>query len=135
MPLPGSIDVWWSGRTKNGPLMLLLAHLLAQNHEWRSREIRLLLVISAEVGQTEAAKNLHELIETSRIEATPIVVVADDVSEAIRRTSSGAAIVFLGFELPAEGKEAEFVASMNRLVGNLQKVVFVYSAGGMALDV
>ncbi|MFQ5844964.1 MAG: amino acid permease, partial [Planctomycetota bacterium] len=42
---PGPIDVWWRGRA-NGQLMLLLAHLLAQNAAWRGCRLRLLRVIS-----------------------------------------------------------------------------------------
>ena len=33
---PGDVHIWWHGR-RNGPLMLILAHLLAQNPEFRRR--------------------------------------------------------------------------------------------------
>ena len=97
--------------------------------------MRLLRVIPLETGQAETIRHLSELIETSRIEATPVVVVSTDVGEAIRRASSDAAVVFLGFEPPDEGAETAFVAAMNRLAGDLERVIFVYSAGGMALEV
>ena len=48
----GTIDVWWRGQG-NGALMLLLAHLLTQNDEWRGRPIRLLRVVpNAEARET-----------------------------------------------------------------------------------
>ncbi len=130
---PGSVDVWWRGK-KNGALMLLLAHLLIQNTPWQTRNIRLLRMISAEAGREETTQHLKELIESSRIDATPVVIVAEDVSEAIRSTSSEAAVVFLGFEPPAVGEEKLFLETMNRLVEGLPTVIFASSAGGIDLE-
>ena len=33
------VDVWWRGKQQNGDLMLLLAHLLSLNQEWRGARI------------------------------------------------------------------------------------------------
>ncbi|MFK7818389.1 MAG: amino acid permease [Planctomycetaceae bacterium] len=128
----GTVDVYWRGKD-NGPLMLLLAHLLVQNSQWRGREVRLIRVIPAEAGREEVTKHLEELIDSARITAKPFVVVSQDVKEAIRTTSKNAAKVFLGFSPPEEGKEVEFHETMERLTESLGSVVFVNSAGGMNL--
>lgn len=128
----GSIDVYWRGKD-NGPLMLLLAHLLTLNTQWRGRELRLIRVIPAEAGREEVTRHLEELIDTSRIQATPVVVVGEHVVEAIHKTSAYASEVFLGFTPPEEGLEAEFHANLERLSGPLSRVVFVHSTGGMNL--
>ncbi len=130
----GTIDVWWRGKA-NGPLMLLLAHLLATNDEWRNRQIRLLRVAPSDAACAEMTRHLTDLIETSRIRATPRVIVAEDAAEAIHATSRHAAVAFLGFEAPPEGKEQPFFAAMERWAGELRRVIFVDSAGGMALDI
>ncbi|GIW78931.1 MAG: Na-K-Cl cotransporter [Gemmatales bacterium] len=130
---PGTIDVWWRGQ-KNGELMLLLAHLLTINTEWRTHRIRLLRVIDNEAGACDVKKHLTTLIETSRIRATAEVVVADEPRAAIHETSRDASLVFLGFEAPEEGKESEFIARMEALAGSLPRVVFVDSVGGMSLE-
>jgi len=129
----GSIDVYWRGK-ENGGLMLLLAHLMSLNSQWRGHEIRLIRVIPNEAGREEVEKHLRELCESSRIAATPVVVVNEDAVTAIQTTSRLAAEVYLGFQPPAEGTEAAFCAAMERLAGGLQRVVFVYSAGGMQLS-
>jgi amino acid transporter len=129
----GTIDVWWRGK-QNGTLMLLLAHLLTTNPEWRSRTIRLLRVAASDAAREEMTSHLRELIETSRIRATPVVIVGDDVARAIQETSRAAAVVFLGFEAPAEGREEPFFRAMERLAGPLETVIFVDSAGGMELE-
>ncbi len=129
----GTIDVWWRGH-QNGELMLLLAHLLAQNPEWRSRPIRLLRMIENEAGRAEVQKHLEGLIVQSRINATPHVVVSDNAAEGIQRTSRSAALVFLGMALPDDEHADEFYQRMSSLAGNLSRVVFVKSAGGMSIN-
>ena len=133
-PPGGSIDVWWRGR-ENGSLMLLLAHLLAQNDQWRNRRIRLLRAIGDESGRETAERHLSELVEMARIPAEPLVVVSSDVCSAIQEQSRSAGVVFLGFRPPTDGRGDEFVGSLDRLCGDLQTVIFVASAGGVELAV
>ncbi|MGE3806482.1 MAG: amino acid permease [Gemmataceae bacterium] len=130
---PGSIDVWWRGY-QNGELMLLLAHLLTINAEWRTHPIRLLRVIENAAGEADVHKHLTDLIEASRIRAFPHVVVATDPHTAMQETSRDAALVFLGFEAPEEGQEKEFYERMEAWAGKLQRVVLVDSIGGMSLE-
>ena len=58
----GEIHIWWHGR-RNGPLMLLLAHLLTQNDEFRRRSIRLIHVVPDEAGRQAARQHIVELTE------------------------------------------------------------------------
>lgn len=129
----GTIDVWWRG-SENGELMLLLSHLLTQNQQWRSRPIRLLRTIQNEAGRDEVLNHLNELIEQSRIRATPHVVVTEDPIEAIGTTSRSAGLVFMGMPDPKAGRGREFLMRMNQLARGLQRVVFVRSRGGMSID-
>lgn len=129
----GPIDVWWRGE-KNGSLMLLLAHMLINNDQWRGREIRLLRIISAEAGREEVHNHLASVIDQSRIPAVPKVVVSDNIAETIQTESRSAAIVFIGFEAPNENEEEDFFARMESLVGDLERVVFVDSHGNMSLQ-
>ncbi len=48
--------------------------------------------------------------------------------------SRSAAMVFFGFEAPDEGDEQAFVDRMQSWAGQLPRVVFVDSSGGMSLD-
>ncbi len=129
----GTLDVWWRGE-KNGALMLLLAYLLTRNNEWRNHSIRLLRVIPNEAGRAEVTRHLSELIDAFRIEATPAVIVADDLRETIHRVSRYAALAFLGFQAPAEGDETAFFERVEHTAGQLNRVIFVQSVGGVLLD-
>ena len=128
----GPIDVYWRGKD-NGGLMLLLAHLMIQNSQWRGHDIRLIRVIPTEAGRDDVEEHLVELCEVSRINAKPMVVVDENPMEAIHRTSAESAEVYLGFTPPAEGNETEFHQSMDRWAGPLQRVILVCSAGPMDL--
>ena len=129
----GTIDVWWRGE-QNGTLMLLLAHLLTKNAPWRGRTIRLMRMITSEAGEEEVLSHLMTLIQKSRINAVPKVVVANEIGATIQGESADAALVILGFEAPEENSEAEFYSRMEEISGDLPRVAFVKSHGEAALE-
>lgn len=129
----GTIDVWWRGK-QNGGLMLLLAHLLHQNPEWRRNPIRMLRVLPNQEARDEVTKNLEEVCAAARITAQALVVVGERPAQLIESTSAGAAIVILGFEPPLEGSDVGFWQRMEAFAGDLPRVLFVDSAGGMELE-
>jgi len=63
-----------------------------------------------------------------------VVVVCSDPALAIQQTSAHAAVVILGFDSPEEGSEAESFRRMEAFAGDLPRVLFIDSAGGMELD-
>ncbi len=129
----GTIDVWWRGK-KNGSLMLLLAHLLHQNPEWRGNSIRMLRAVSSEEAVDEVTRHIEQLSASARISTVAVVVVCSDPALAIQQTSAHAAVVILGFDSPEEGSEAESFRRMEAFAGDLPRVLFIDSAGGMELD-
>ncbi len=130
---PGPIDVWWRGRA-NGEMMVLLAHLILQHPLWQGRRLRLLRVVESDAGSDEVRLHLDRLLREARIQAITKVVVASDAASAIQTTSRDAAFVFLGIQPPEVGCEDEFFSRIELLVGNLQRVAFVQSAGGVRLE-
>ncbi len=130
----GTIDVWWRGM-ENGALMMLLAHLLHQNTEWRSNSIRLLRVVEKEEARAEVQQHLKELSASARIEAEArVIVTRSPIADVIHAESKDAAIVLMGFQTPEEGQELELFRRMEVLTAQLPRVIFVDSAGGMALE-
>ncbi len=130
----GTIDVWWRGM-ENGALMVLLAHLLHQNPEWRLNRIRLMRVVEKAEAQAEVEAHLVELAAGARIACDARAIVSQaSFAEAIQTESASAAIVIMGFQTPEEGHELELFQRMEVLTGELPRVIFVESAGGMALE-
>lgn len=129
----GTVDVWWRGR-ENGELMVLLAHLMLSHPTWKGRRLRLLRVVQSESATEEVKLHLEGLLRDARIEGQSKVVVSSHPSEAIQSTSKDAAFVYLGLMVPEEGHDAEFLHRIEELVGDLPRVAFVQSAGGMKLE-
>ena len=129
----GEIHIWWHGR-KNGPLMLLLAHLLAQSDEFRRRPIRLIHDIPDEAGRAQARQHLIELTERARIEIEPMIVVTENLREALLNISRNAAVVLLGFDPPADGRHIQFFQDTEVLTEGLPDVILVSSAQGVDLE-
>ncbi|MCA8980403.1 MAG: amino acid permease [Planctomycetes bacterium] len=130
----GTIDVWWRGKD-NGPLMVLLAHLLVQNPAWRDHTLRLLRVVANEDAEQETERHLRELLETARIRAEVDVIIDPDPIAAIHRTSENAAVTFLGFQLPPEDQDpADFLAHSEELLSELGTVFLVWSTGEVLLE-
>ena len=132
-PPPGPIDVWWRGQD-NGHLMVLLAHMLAQNDAWRGRHIRLLRVIRNEEGKDEAHQHLTQLLSAARVAGDARILVGDDPVRLIRETSAEAAVTFLGFLPPPEGGEVAFTENTARFLDGLGTVVMVWSSGEVRLE-
>ncbi len=129
----GTLDIWWRGQ-QNGEMMLLLAHLLTQVPKWWRRPIRLLRIVENEEGREETTRHLEELCQSARIQATPMVIVASNVAETIRETSKDAALVFLGLTPPEPDEEWPILQRVNEMAGDLPRIVFVDSHGGMSLE-
>ena len=130
---PGPIDVWWRGKN-NGPLMLLLAHLLARNDAWKGRRIRLIRAVANDAARDEVTRHLDELIETSRIPASSMVVTAEEPLAALKAASRSAAMVFVGFQPPEEGQEAVLFERIESVVHDLPNVVLVHSRRNVELE-
>jgi amino acid transporter len=129
----GEIHIWWDGR-KNGPLMLLLAHLLTQNDVFRRRKTRLIHVIPEEAGRDQAREHLVELTQRARIEIEPMIIVATNLREALLNVSGNAAVVFRGFDPPAAGQHIQFFQEVEVLTEGFAEVILVSSAQGVDLD-
>ncbi|MCO8123034.1 amino acid permease [Stieleria sp. TO1_6] len=130
---PGTVDVWWRGRA-NGELMVLLAHLMLSHSTWRGRKLRLLRVVQNESAIDEVKSHLDGLLREARIVGKTKVVVSANAADAIQSTSRDAAFVYLGFAIPEQGDDGEFLEHLVALVGKLPRVALVCSAGDMKLE-
>jgi DNA polymerase len=110
---------------KNGDMMLLLAHLLNLNTEWRHAKLYVRTIIYSEAEQIAMNKKLKALISESRISAENDVIFNKDkinVAELMHRTSKNADIVFIG-EAPGEQEALLGVACVGRAGKLLDNIV------------
>ncbi len=101
---------------------------------WKNRRIRLIRAVGNDVARDEVTRHLNELIEISRIPATPVVITAEEPLAALRNTSRNAAIVFVGFEPPEEGDEVALFEHVEAMIQDLPNVVLVHSKRSVELE-
>ncbi|MEZ5064911.1 MAG: Na-K-Cl cotransporter [bacterium] len=127
-----SIHVWWGGLQRNSDLMILLAHLLTRNPEWRDARILVQSIASNEHMRAATEAYLNKLMPEIRIEADVDVRLRQEgvsIREAITQGSADADIVFLGLDPPEdESKHLDYVARLDELASPLKTVFFVKNA-------
>ena len=123
------IDIWWRGQ-ENGSLMATLAHLLAQNWEWRDSRIRILRVIKDAAGRESSRQAVRKLVEAARIRAEPRVIVsAEPFSEVFRSHSAKADVVFLGLHPSEDESAAQLYRRVSELLTDMPTTILVHSSG------
>lgn len=130
---PGDIHIWWHGR-RNGPLMLILAHLLAQNPEFRRRQVYLIHAVPEDSARESAHQHLIDVTRRARVDAQAVTLVYANLREAVINTSRDAAIVFFGFHPPANGEHIQFFQDIEVLTDGLRDVVLVCAAQQLDID-
>lgn len=133
VPPFGTVDVWWRS-ARDAELMMLLAHLLTTNNEWRSHEIRVLRVVEKDAAREEVTRHLKEVLADARIDAQVDVLVSDDPRTTLQSHSRLAAMVFMGMTPPEEGAEEAFFRETLRWAGDARTLVLVNSAGRVSLE-
>ena len=125
------IDVWWRGMEKNGDMMLVLAHLLSLNTEWRQAKLRLRTIVSTEQEQDPMCEKLKALIDDSRMSVETDVILNknnDNVIDLMHESSKDADIVFLGLALPESREDTEFAERLDKLVTGFNSTILVRNA-------
>ena len=129
----GSIDIGWKGG-RNGALMLLLAHLLTLNPAWPNHPIRLVFAVPENGDVVKAQEQLTKLTEGARVKAALEIVTGADAIAAMRTCSQNAALVMMGFVPPDENDKVDAIERTRAEIGDLARVILVYSAGGHSLS-
>jgi hypothetical protein len=123
------IDVWWQGR-ENGPLMVLLAHLLTLNGDWSDARIRLIREIPDEAGRQPVAEAMASLLADARVDAeVQILVSSDPFTQVVHRHSADATMVFIGFFLPDKADAHQFQRNFQKILSSLPTTLLVCSSG------
>lgn len=126
------VHVWWGGLQNNGDMLVLFAHLLAQNPRWRNTRIVINSIATNEMTYTRNKDLLESMIRAARIDAEVNVILKPsdrDVQEIIWEQSEPADVVLLGLRSNKPGEEVEYAERMSELVSGLPSVIFVRNAG------
>lgn len=131
------IDIWWRGKENNGDMLLLLAHLLSLDREWRGCRINIKSIARDEREKQETESGLARMITEIRIKAETEVCLLEEgqsISDLIKESSVDAEVVFMGLAEPREGEELDYARRMLKLVPDLPNVVLVKNSSYFAGD-
>ncbi len=123
------IDLWWRGK-ENGSLMIILAHLLTCNWDWRRARVQVIRLIKDEAGRAPAREVLEKLIQSARVDAQVKVVVShESFDKVLYQYSRSASVVILGFEPPADDQAEAVFKRFELFLQGLPTSIMVSSNG------
>ncbi len=126
-----TIHIWWGGLPGNGGLMLLLAHLLLADPEWRDAKVTLITVVDTEEQRRQASQSKERIIEDARIDAKTEVLLREGrpIAQIMAETSGEADLTIMGIGLPSTDDQADaFFERMNRMLAGMPTTLLVRSA-------
>ncbi|RMG43755.1 MAG: Na-K-Cl cotransporter [Acidobacteria bacterium] len=129
------IHVWWGGLQRNGDLLLMFAHLLSRNPEWRRARIGVMSIATNEMMAERNRSALGRMLRAVRIDAETKVILKPEgrpVIELIHEVSRGADVVLMGLREVEAGREREYAGRLEELASGLGTVLFVRNAGAFA---
>lgn len=126
------IDVWWGGLKGNGGLMMILAYLLQSSRKWWDAKVNIKMVVENEKAASDAQRNLTQILDRIRIDATAQVLVSNGQSfdDILHKSSQGADLVLMGMAEPG-GTDEDFVTyyrDLHNRLSNLPTTIMVLAA-------
>jgi amino acid transporter len=102
------VDVWRSPGSTHSSFILAVAILLRRSAEWRGAVLRIRTIVESEAERDDAERRLRQYLVSTRVTATPDVLVRTaDTWSMIRQASADAELVFLGMRRPGDDESAE----------------------------
>jgi amino acid transporter len=126
------IDIWWRGRQHNGDLMLLLAHLLTLNSEWRNSRIFLRTMVHRDASYAAMSETLTESIRETRIKAKADVIVepaGNTFAQTMHQESKNTDVIFLGLKLPEDDEVESYARTLIDLAVGPACYIMVLNTG------
>lgn len=122
-----SIDIWWGGMERNGPLMLLVAYLLKTSDEWSKATVRVNVIVN-EVELEQRRTRLDHVLQKSRVNAQSNMVIRDPAKTAIQiiaETSKDTDLTIIGLAPPKDTESTEFVDRVKTFVTDLGTTIIL----------
>src|SRR6056297_577533 len=113
------IDVWWGGLKKNGGLMILLTYMLQSSVRWYDADVTIKMVVKHENAVEGIRKNLEQILDKIRIEASIELIVSEGRSfkDILHDSSNEADLILLGMATPGDDFASYYDTIQDRLQG------------------
>lgn len=125
-----TIDIWWGGRGGNIELMLLVAHILLMNYDWKEGKLKLVRVVHRQDEVKKTREITFSRLYSARMRADVSIVVNDEhrpFEEILKEVSGDTDFVIMGLPVPREGEERLIVERIDHLISSVGSVLMVRS--------
>ena len=129
------IDLWWGGLKLNGALMIVMAHLLQRSVQWSDADLTIKMVVRNEAAKIRTEKNLVEMIEKMRSNASYKFIIAGDRNfpEILAESSRKADLVFLGLKEP-DDEYVDYYKKLKANTSSLKNKIFVLAGEDISFE-
>jgi hypothetical protein len=127
-----TIDVWWGGLQQNGDMLVLFAHLLSLNPEWRDAIITIKNIATSDMMMERNQALIEQVLRSARIRARIEVLPRPQgahVADLIEASSAESDLVLMGLRSIDESEAVAYAERLEELAEALPTVMFVRSAG------
>ena len=123
-----SIDLWWTGFSKENELGLQLIKFLKNSNGWKNTKIRLCYINNNEVLDSDIEK-IERLIDKMRLpinlELINNKIEKKSINDLVMLYSFNADLIILDLPKLIKGHEKSFVEKTNELLNNLGSTLFI----------
>ncbi|MBI9080445.1 MAG: amino acid permease [Pseudodesulfovibrio sp.] len=125
-----SINILWEGM-QDGILMLIFAHLITQNDEWRHHELMILMPTTPQTDRNGMKEKMHTILNIVRVEARIVFI---EESESVASCCAGLQGLTIRSMPRPSGSPEEYVNHLKELTEDLGNTIFIASAGDVTVE-
>ncbi|MCJ2164714.1 MULTISPECIES: amino acid permease [unclassified Pseudodesulfovibrio] len=124
------INILWEGM-QDGLLMLIFAHLIIENNEWRRHELVLLVPATPQTDRDGMTEKMRTILSMARVKAS-IRFIEED--ESVAGCCSGRQGLTLRSMPRPSGSPEEYVNHLRELTEGMGDTILVASAGDVTVE-
>ena len=123
------IDIWWRGAGNNFAFELALVRFLTSTDDWRSAEVRFIIISQNSSVVNKAYKNLSQILDQYRINAS-VRIINNEIekqrpSDIILAESINTDLVIFGIPEINKQNSESFINTINELTDSLGTVMLI----------
>lgn len=124
------INILWEG-IQDGMLMLIFAHLLMQNNEWRNHRLNILIPKTPQADRGNQLKKMQTILSMARVKANIQFI---NEGKSIPTYCSGLqGLTIRGMPRPT-GTPKEYVSQLKDLTESMGDIILIASSGDVTIE-
>lgn len=125
-----TIDIWWGGKGGNIELMLLMAHIILMNYEWKEGRLRVVRVVNRKEDVDREREITLDRLFRARMNGDVKIVLNDNhkpLKNLMQEVSGDSDLIVMGLPVPGKGEERIVAERIEHLISSLGSVLMVRS--------